>query len=135
MSKRIFNEVQIEILLKNPNIEGCSEKSIRYRKEFKISAVRSYHQGLPASEIFRQARFDIEMIGLKIPDDCLFRWWMIYKEKGEEGLMLDGRGKSKLGGRPKTSWLNKEEKIKYLEAQVVYLKAENDFLAKLRKKS
>lgn len=133
MSRRIFTQEQIEALLQNPNVEGCSEKSIRYRKEFKVWAVHRYHQGLPPSEIFQQAKFSITMIGQEVPDDCLLRWRKIFKEKGEEGLMVDGRGKSKAGGRPKTIWQNDQEKIKYLEAKVVYLKAENDFLAKLRK--
>ena len=134
MSKRIFNKEQIEQLLQNPNVEGCSEKSIHYRKEFKISAVRRYRQGLPASEIFRQAQFDIRMIGPEIPDDCLFRWRKIFKEKGELGLMADGRMGNNPNGRPKTNWSDDKEKIKYLEAKVEYLKAENDFLVKLRKR-
>jgi hypothetical protein len=36
------------------------------------------------------------------------------------------------GGRPKTKNLSDKEKIEYLETKVAYLKAENDFLAKLR---
>ena len=133
MSKRIFNEEQIKELLQNPNVAGCSEKSISYRKEFKILAVKKYHDGLPASEIFRQARFDINMVGHEIPDDCLFRWRRIFKQKGEAGLKTDNRGKG--GGRPKTNWSNDKEKIGYLKAENAYLKEENRFLAKLRKKS
>lgn len=133
MSKRIFANEQINILLQNPNVNKCSKKSISYRKEFKISAVRSYWRGLPPNEIFRQAGFDIGMIGLKTPKECLQRWRKIDKEKGDTGLALDGRGQSKAGGRPKTNWSTEKEKLKYLEAQVAYLQAENAFLAKLRK--
>lgn len=136
MSKRIFNKEQIEILLQNSNAAGCSEKSISYRKDFKILAVRKYHEGLPPSEIFRQARFDINMIGHKTPKGCLRRWKKIFKDKGEAGLKIDGRGQSKSGGRPKNlANLTDEEKLKRLEAEVAYLKEENRFLAKLRKQS
>lgn len=136
MSKRIFTKEQIETLLQNENVAGCSEKSIYYHKDFKILVVRKYQEGLPASEIFRQARFDIHMIGRKTPKWCLRRWMKIFKRRGETGLKLDGRGKHKSGGRPKNiANLTDEEKMKRLEAEVAYLKEENRFLAKLRKKS
>jgi len=133
MSKRIFNEEQIKELLQNPNVKKCSEKSITYSKDFKISAVHKYRTGLPPNEIFRQAGFNVYVIGLDVPADSLLRWRRIFKQNGSEGLATETRGK--VGGRPKTNWQNEKEKIKYLETQIAYLKSENDFLAKLRKKS
>ena len=59
-------------------------------------------------------------------------WNKIFRLKGGAKLKVETRGRG--GGRPKTKHLGGEEKIKYLEAQVAYLKAENDFLAKLRAK-
>ena len=133
MSKRIFSEEQIKELLQNPNVTGCSEKSITYNKDFKISAVHKYHEGLPPNEIFRQAGFSVRVIGLDVPADSLLRWRRTFKRKGSEGLATEARGK--IGDRPKVNWQNDKEKIKYLETKIAYLKAENDFLAKLRKKS
>jgi hypothetical protein len=76
------------------------------------------------------------MIGLNTPKECLRSWRNIFRDKGEMGLKIDGRGKSKAGGRPKNfANLTDEEKLKRLEAEVAYLKEENRFLAKLRKKS
>lgn len=136
MSKRIFNKEQIETLLQNLNVAGCSERSISYHRDFKILAVGKHQKGLPPSEIFRQAGFDIGMIGRKTPKDCLRRWKRIFKEKGLSGLKTDGRGQSKGGGRPKgLANLTDKEKLKRLEAEVAYLKEENRFLAKLRKES
>lgn len=136
MSKRIFNKEQIETLLQNQNVAGCSEKSISYRKDFKILAVRKYQEGLPASEIFRQARFDIHMIGRRTPKDCLRRWRKTFRQKGETGLNVDGRGQNKAGGRPRSfKNLTDNEKMERLEAEVAYLREENRFLAKLRKES
>ena len=135
MSKRIFNKEQIEALLRNPNVAGCSERSISYRKDFKVLAMRKYRDGLSSSEIFRQAGFDIDLIGRDKPKGCLRRWRDILKSKGEAGLRIDGRGQSKAGGRPRSlANLTDKEKLKRLEAEVAYLKAENDFLAKLRAK-
>ena len=136
MSKRIFTKEQIEAMLQNENVSGCSDKSISYHKDFKILAVRKYQEGLPPSEIFRQAKFDIDMIGHKAPKGCLRRWLKVLKKKGEPGLMTEGRGQSKAGGRPKgLAGLTDKDKLKRLEAEVAYLKEENRFLAKLRKKS
>ncbi len=135
MSKRIFSEEQIKALLQNENVVRCSDKSISYCKDFKISAIGKYRGGLPPNEIFRQAKFDIDMIGRKTPKRCLQSWRRIFEDKDIQELPVETRGRGKGGGRPKTNWQNEKEKIKYLETQIAYLKAENDFLAKLRKKS
>ena len=135
MSKRIFIREQIEELLKNKNVAGCSERSITYSKHFKIRAVKLYNEcGLTSAEIFKQAGFDRNMIGKDQPKECLKRWNRIYRAKGERGLDIETRGRS--GGRPKkpkdTKDTSDTDKIKRLEAEVAYLKAENDFLANLR---
>jgi len=134
MSKRIFTKEQIEELLKNECIATCSEKSITFSQAFKASAVKRYNeQGLSASEIFRIARLNLALIGRTMPKDCLKRWNKVVRSKGEAGL-TESRGSSGKGGRPKSKHLTDNEKIEHLEAQVAYLKAENDFLAKLRAK-
>ena len=134
MSKRIFTKEQMELLLHNENVAGCSEKSISYRKEFKVLAVRKYQEGLPASEIFRQAGFDTHRIGRKTPKWCLQRWLNTFGQQGETGLRTDGRGAHKSRGGPKSlKNLTDKEKVERLEAEVAYLKEKNRFLAKLRK--
>ena len=133
MSNRIFSEEQIKILSQNPNVVRCSEKSISYRKDFKILAIKKYFEGLPPPEIFKQARFDLELIGQDTPRQCLKRWRKIFKAKGEHGLIIDSRGK-KASGRPKElASLSDKEKLERLEVELAYLKEENRFLAKLRK--
>jgi len=133
MSKRIFTQGQINELENNPNVLRCSRKSITYSKDFKIAAVRDWRTGLPPKEIFLRAGFNMVLIGNKSPKDCLRRWRCTFKEKGDHGLATECRGKC--GGRPKKNWQSDNEKIKYLEAKIAYLRAENDFLARLRKKS
>ena len=133
MSKRKFTTEQIANLRKNENVVRCGDKAITYNKDFKVRAVRQYvKDGLAAKNIFRLAGFDLEAIGKDTPKMCLRDWRRIFKMKGASGLMTETRGRG--GGRPKVKGLNDTQKIEYLEAKVAYLKAENDFLAKLRAK-
>jgi transposase-like protein len=133
MSNRIFTKEETDQLSGNENISGCNERSITYNKDFKVRAVKLYEQGLTPIDIFKLAGLDINLIGRKIPKDRLYDWNRIYRHKGEIGLLTEARGKK--GGRPKKPKdLSESDKIKRLEAEVAYLKAENDFLAKLRAK-
>ena len=132
MSKRIFTKEQIEKLTNNVNVAKCGERSITYSNEFKKAAIKQYNeQFLTSTEIFRNAGFDIEIIGKETPKDCLKRWKRLYKTKGVEGF-VESRGRA--GGGTKTKNLSDADRIKRLELQVAYLKAENHFLAKLRAK-
>jgi len=136
MSKRIFTKEQIEILLQNENVAGCTNKSIAYHKDFKILAVKKYKEGLPSFEIFKQAQFNMDIIGRETPKQCLRRWRKIERANGELGLKTDNRGRPKSNGHKKDmADLSDKDKLKRLEAEVAYLKEENRFLAKLRKKS
>ena len=133
MSKRIFTVEQIKELTKNINVDNCSEKSITYNKAFKVRAVEKYYEnGYSPRMIFEEAGFDISIIGIDAPRDGLQRWRKTYREKGAHLLGLEQRGKHNKGGRPKTKDLNDADRIKRLEIENMYLKAENDFLVKLR---
>lgn len=133
MSKRIFTKEQMAMLLSNRNVTKCSEKSITFSKDFKINAVKQYYkEGLSPSQIFIEAGFDLLMIGRKKPKYCISDWKKIYNLKGEDGLLVETRGRG--GGRPKTKGITPEDRIKRLEAENAYLKAENSFLANLRAK-
>jgi len=84
--------------------------------------------------VFEEAGFNLDVIGVERADDRMSRWRKIYREKGESGLQIDGRSAgNNVRGRPRTENLTGTQKIEYLEAKVAYLKAENDFLAKLRR--
>lgn len=134
MSKRIFTQEQIKQLSKNKYVAKCSKKSITYTKDFKIKTVKMYQEnGFSPQEIFIQLGFDLNVIGRQQPRQCVIRWKNSFRTKGIGGLE-ELRGKSKNGGRPKTKNITDKDKIERLEAEVAYLKAENDFLAKLRAK-
>jgi len=131
MSKRTFTKEQIDKMLRNTNVSYCSGRSITYAKDFKLLTIKLYEQGLTPYEIFRKAGFDLDVVGRHQPKECLRRWLKLFRAKGEDGLS-DQRGKTGRSGRPKTKGVTETDKIKRLEAEVAYLKAENNFLAKLR---
>ena len=129
MGKRILSKEQLEVLRGNRNVASCSERSITFSKEFKLTAIDQHNKERSTpKEIFRRAGFDLDVIGRDIPKDCIKRWTRTYRLKGTTGLDTEKRG------RHKDEIMTEKERIKYLEAEVAYLKAENDFLAKLRAK-
>ena len=132
MSKTRYSEEQIRKLSDNIYVARCSDKAISYTKEFKQLAIKQYEIGMIAVEIFRDANFDLELIGRNKAKGCLKRWRQKYRLKGFGGLSNDERGQHHKGGRPRTKRLTDTDRIKRLEIENAYLKAENDFLAKLR---
>jgi len=133
MSNRIFTNEQINELLRNPNVLRCSEKSITYHKDFKSRAVKQYQdEGSSALQIFKQAGFNVDVIGRDVPKNCLYDWIKIFKAKGIDGFSKEQRGGPGRRRSPKN--LTDQEKIEALELQNAYLKAENAFLARLRAK-
>jgi transposase len=133
MNKRIFTQEQIASLLENKNVVRVSEKSITYRTDFKLTAVKRYQEGLSPSAIFAEAGFSLALIGRETPGWRLKRWRKIFATGGPAALQNDGRGIQSTGRPRSLEHMNDKEKLKHLEAQVAYLKAENAFLAKLRK--
>lgn len=129
MSKKNFTKEQIEALSKNPNVAKCGERSISYGKEFSVRAVELYREGMSPVEIFLEAGFDTGVIGRKTPKECLSRWRRTYRTKGKNALLSDERGRPR-NDDPR----NEKSKIERLEAEIAYLRAENDFLTKLRAK-
>lgn len=132
MSKNRYTEEQAKELSNNIYVARCSDKAITYTKEFKQLAIKQYEIGMVAVEIFRDANFNLELVGKTRVNDCLKRWKKTYKIKGVMGLSNDRRGRHHKGGRPRTKGLTDSDKIKRMEIEIAYLKAENDFLAKLR---
>lgn len=130
---RFTNEEVLE-LRKNPNVIKCSQKAVTYSKDFKLRAVKQYlEENLSCPVIFRLAGFNLSTLGRNIPKDRISDWKYIYRTFGEIGLSTDKRG-SNSPGRPRTKGLSEKEKMERLEAEVTYLKAENDFLKQLRAK-
>lgn len=128
----MFNEEQIKELSNNKNVLRCSAKSITYKQEFKLKALRQYFdEGMGPNQIFEEAGFPLSWLGKYRAKNSLKRWRDKYRKDGQEALMKENRGSP---GRRKKRVCHQDdkEKIEYLETKIAYLEAENDFLAKLR---
>ena len=126
--RTIFSKEQIATLKDNSNVFECGERSIHYTVEFKKRALELYEQGVTPKEIWKQAGFDLSWWKKRYCSDTIKDWKRLVKNKGIEHL-------NNLGGisydrGPKSE----RDKLKRLDLEVRYLKAENDFLAKLRAK-
>lgn len=136
MNQPNFTKEEVEELLKNENVLRFCGKYFAYTKEFKIKAVDQYlNKGMLPREIFKQAGFDLQVIGRDKPEYLTYDWLKVYKRKGVDGFATEARGRKGGTGRPKKfESLTDEEKIKRLELKVQYLQKENAFLVRLRAK-
>lgn len=126
--RTIFTKEQQAELRKHPCIFGVSERLVSYTYEFKKRALELHAEGISPDEIWRRAGFNISIwkkgyCGWTIKD-----WKRLAQNKGLESLITVGGVQSDRGSK------DEKEKMRRLELQVAYLKAENDFLAKLRAK-
>jgi len=129
MSKNIFTDKEIAVLSSNPYVKSVSPKGITYSEEFKQYFITEYHKGKLSREIFEEAGFDVNVLGIKRVKSCSSRWRKAYNNTGILGLK-DSRSESL--GRPRKNELSLEEQNARLEAQINLLKAENELLKKIR---
>ena len=128
MSKVIFNDKQIKVLAKNPNVLRVSDKAITYSEEFKNKFIEENSKGILPRKIFEDNGFDIEIIGLKRIEQSAARWREKYADMGVLGLK-DSRTSN--SGRPLIRELTTQEEIERLKAKISLLEIENEFLKKL----
>ncbi len=99
----------------------------KFTKEFKERAIKLKEQGVSPNEIFKNEGVSIKNKQKDYTSKLISRW----KSKKQQERILDSKEVLLL------KKIKKEEdkkRIEYLEAQVVYLKAEKEFLVKLPKK-
>lgn len=130
MSKIIFNEHQRIQIEANPNVGSVSDRAIQYTAEFKLKAVQENSLGKGPAQIFREAGFDLEIIGLKKAQSAIKRWKKTYQDLGEQGFLEERRGKGSTG-RPRTEKLSADKKLEKAEARIKLLEAELALLKKL----
>ncbi len=130
MSKVIFNDKQIKLLAKNPNVLKVSDKAITYSEEFKNKFIVENSKGILPRKIFEDNGFDIEIIGLKRIEQSATRWRKKYAAMGVLGLK-DSRTSN--SGRPILRELTAQEEMERLKAKISLLEIENEFLKKLDK--
>ena len=65
MSKRAFTEEEKELLSRNKYVKHAGDRGITYTKEYKIHFLEEKNNGKSAEEIFTEAGFDLELLGVK----------------------------------------------------------------------
>ncbi|MGL4868581.1 MAG: IS3 family transposase [Cetobacterium sp.] len=128
MSKIKFTKNQIEQLSKNKYVIRVSEKAITYSNEFKIHFIAEYEKGKSSRQIFEEASFDVDVIGIYRVDCASNRWRSSYNKHGILGLDDTRKNNS---GRPLQRELTKDEIISRKNAEIEFLKAEVELLKKL----
>ena len=130
MSKIIFNEHQRRQIETNPNVASVSDRSIQYTADFKLKAVQENLAGKGPVQIFQEADFDLEIIGIKKAQSALSRWKAAFKTLGEQAFLEERRGKGSTG-RPRAEKLSADKKLERAEARIRLLEAELTLLKKL----
>lgn len=124
-----FSSEQVKALKSNPCVFNCTRNSINYTFEFKKRALELHATGITAREIWLRSDFDVSFWRKQYFRETLRDWRRIVKTKGIEGLLQPGGIQFDRGPSP-----DGLDQVKRLELQVKYLRAENNFLAKLRAK-
>jgi len=124
-----FSREEIAQLNENPSVFHCTEHFVSYSYEFKKRALELSTEGVTARDIWLRSGFDISKWRPSYFRETLRDWRKIVAKRGLEGLLRAG------GVQCDPGPTNTEaDTIKRLKLQIEYLKAENDFLAKLRAK-
>lgn len=130
MSKIIFNEHQRRQIEANPNVASVSDRAIQYTAEFKLKAVKENLQGKGPTPIFREAGFNLEIIGPGKANSAIERWKKTYQTLGKQGFLEERRGRGGTG-RPRKENLSSDKKLEKAEARIKLLEAELALLKKL----
>lgn len=128
MTKNYLTPIQQNMLKKNPYLKAVSNKAISYTDEFKRLFITENEFGRFPREMFEEAGFDIEMLGMTRIHKAAARWKITYKKQGITGLEYSRKNNS---GRPLERDLSLEEKYARLEEKTRLLEAENELLKKL----
>jgi len=99
----------------------------KFTKEFKEKAIRLQREGMTANDIFKNEEIDITGKQKDYASKLISRW----KSNKQVKKQLNSKEFQAL---KKAKKKEDKKRIEYLEAQVAYLKAENDFLTNLPKK-
>lgn len=120
-----LSESERKILENNPNVLKVTKANVTYTPAFKEKAIKLHNQGVPPSRIFSNAGINVEIFGEGYAKKCIRRWKKVSSSIDSDCFKKERRG-SKSTGRPKG------RKFKSLEEENAYLRAELDFLKKLR---
>ena len=105
--------------LNNPNVEEITGSNIRFTKQFKLKAIKLYLSGVSAIDIFMDAGIQIYDFEKGYARKSIARWIETVEKYGVKEIDKERRGTG-------------NTKFESLEEENAYLRAENNFLKKLR---
>ena len=103
MARGMLSSAEMDVLKKNPYVEDVNRQRILYTYEFKCFFMEQYLAGKRPVDIFRQAGFDVSMLGEKRIERATARWRAMYAANGMEAL----RGPVKANARKKSAAVTK----------------------------
>lgn len=126
MSNILFDEEQQKQLRANHWVKSVTEKSISFTEDFKVYFINEYNLGKRPKQIFKDAGFDINMLGDKRIEQCTAR----YKRQNKriEGFHDTRTNNS---GRGIGKELSIDEENELLKKQNAKLQQELEFLKKM----
>ena len=103
MARGMLSFAEMDVLKKNPYVEDVNRQRILYTYEFKCFFMEQYLAGKRPVDIFRQAGFDVPMLGEKRIERATARWRAMYAANGMEALrgQVKANAKKKAGARTK----------------------------------
>ena len=105
MARGILSSAEMDVLKKNPYVEDVNRQRILYTYEFKCFFMEQYLAGKRPVDIFRQAGFDVSMLGEKRIERATARWRAMYAANGMEAL----RGQVKANAKKKAAARTKKK--------------------------
>ena len=103
MARGMLSSAEMDVLKKNPYVEDVNRQRILYTYEFKCFFMEQYLAGKRPVDIFRQAGFDVSMLGEKRIERATARWRAMYAANGMEALrgQVKATAKKKAAARTK----------------------------------
>lgn len=80
MSKNLFTNEEIELLLKNKYVKNVTSKGITYTDEFRKIFISENNSGKFPRQIFEEYGFDIDILGIQRIRSAGKRWRNSYKK-------------------------------------------------------
>ena len=105
MARGMLFSAEMDVLKKNPYVEDVNRQRILYTYEFKCFFMEQYLAGKRPVDIFRQAGFDVSMLGEKRIERATARWRAMYAANGMEAL----RGQVKANAKKKAAARTKKK--------------------------
>lgn len=118
MARGRLSQEEVMLLQENPYVQFVSRQRILYTYEFKCLFMEQYLAGKRPVDIFRQAGFDVSVLGEKRIERATARWKSLYAGNGVEGLRSSARqaGSNSRPSQPKSEAAAKGEANNAMQA-------------------